>query len=276
MSPFTVNPEPSNEGSPVTASATFSDPGVDDAPYLCSVDYGDGSAPVAGTVNGNTCTGPAHTYADDRTYEVQVRVRDEDGDAGQTSSTHAVRNVAPTANFANSTPPDIFRGESATLVFTNASDPGSADTSAGFLYAYDCTSDGSVEQSGGAATFACTYPLHGSFKAKGSIADKDGGSTSYTVDVIVLSPQAAAQTIINNIKQDLCDAGVLNLGQCSSLTAKLQQAIARLNQGNSTAAAVVVNALINEVNDYVSRQILTSEQGQKIIDLARRLITSMG
>ena len=273
---LTVSPEPFNEGGPIAASAAFSDPGVDDAPYSCTVDYGDGSGPQTGSIGGKTCTGPSHTYADNGNYVVLVRVTDGDGGTGENSANPTVRNVKPTASFANSTPPDIFRGEPATLVFTNAFDPGSVDTSTGFLYSYDCTKDGSFEQRGDAASFACTYPGHGAFKALGRIQDKDGGFSDYTVDVLVLSPQQAAQTIIDRIKADLCDAGVLNKGQCNSLTVKLKHAIERLDQGNSRAASNVVNALINEVNDYVNGRILTVEQGQAIIDLARRLLTSMG
>ena len=44
-----VSPEPSTEGSQVTASATFSDPGVNDAPFTCTVNYGDGSGALPGT-----------------------------------------------------------------------------------------------------------------------------------------------------------------------------------------------------------------------------------
>ena len=56
-----VTPEPSTEGSSVTAAASFSDPGVNDAPFTCTVNYGDGSGTCRG-VSDNTCTGPAHTY----------------------------------------------------------------------------------------------------------------------------------------------------------------------------------------------------------------------
>ncbi len=44
-----VTPEPSTEGSSVVASATFSDPGVNDPPFTCTVNYGDGSGNLPGT-----------------------------------------------------------------------------------------------------------------------------------------------------------------------------------------------------------------------------------
>ncbi len=85
-----VSPEPSTEGNSVVASATFSDPGVSDAPFTCSVNYGDGSGNLAGSVSGNICTGPAHTYVTFGSYTVSVSVTDKDGGTGSASKTHAV------------------------------------------------------------------------------------------------------------------------------------------------------------------------------------------
>ncbi|NIP87391.1 MAG: hypothetical protein GTO03_18295, partial [Planctomycetales bacterium] len=48
----TVSPSPSAEGVAVTASATFSDPGADDGPFTCRVNYGDGSGDEGGTLSG--------------------------------------------------------------------------------------------------------------------------------------------------------------------------------------------------------------------------------
>ncbi len=70
-----VSPEPSNEGSAVTASASFTDPG-NDGPYTCTVDYGDGSGVLPGTVTNSTCTGPSHVYDDNGNYTVTVAVTD--------------------------------------------------------------------------------------------------------------------------------------------------------------------------------------------------------
>jgi predicted extracellular nuclease len=85
-----VTPEPSTEGSSVVASATFSDPGINDAPFTCIVNYGDGSGNLPGTVSGNTCTGPAHTYPTFGSYTVVVNVTDKDGGTGSNSTTHVV------------------------------------------------------------------------------------------------------------------------------------------------------------------------------------------
>ena len=73
-----IAPEPSTEGQSVTASATFSDPGANDAPFACTVNYGDGTGSLPGTVNGNTCTGPAHVYTTTGSYPVTVAVTDKE------------------------------------------------------------------------------------------------------------------------------------------------------------------------------------------------------
>jgi uncharacterized protein len=86
----TVAPEPSTERSSVVASATFSDPGVNDVPIACTVNYGDGSGYVTGTVIGNTCTGPAHTYTTFGSYVVTINLTDKDGGVGSNTATHVV------------------------------------------------------------------------------------------------------------------------------------------------------------------------------------------
>ena len=72
------------------ASASFGDPGADDGPFTCTVDYGDGGGPVAGSVHGETCVGPPHQYVGrSRTYTVTVAVADDDGAVGHASSAHS-------------------------------------------------------------------------------------------------------------------------------------------------------------------------------------------
>jgi hypothetical protein len=85
-----VSPEPSTEESSVSSSATFNDPGVNDAPFTCTVNYGDGSGDLAGVVSGFTCTGPDHVYSTFGAYPVTIRVTDKDGGTGSNSATHIV------------------------------------------------------------------------------------------------------------------------------------------------------------------------------------------
>lgn len=103
----TCTPEPSDEGGSVTCSATATDDGAGGAPTGCTVDYDDGGGALSGTVGGTntapTCTGPAHTYADDSadacssgTCDVQVCITGAGALTGCESSVHVVDNVAPT------------------------------------------------------------------------------------------------------------------------------------------------------------------------------------
>ncbi len=87
-----IQPEPTKEGASATATATFADPDgiTQDAPFTCAVDYGDGSGALAGVVNGNTCTGPAHAYAKYGTYTVTVSVTDRFGATGSKAASHTV------------------------------------------------------------------------------------------------------------------------------------------------------------------------------------------
>jgi len=85
---------------PVSASATFSDPdGANSAPYTCTFDYGDGTNPEAGTVNGSTCTGPDHIYAEAGVYVVTVTVTDKDGASDSKTATDFIVIYDPAGGF---------------------------------------------------------------------------------------------------------------------------------------------------------------------------------
>ncbi len=85
-----VTPSPSLLGAPVAAGAAFTDPAPNDAPFTCTVDYGDGSGPQAGVVSGQACEGPTHAYAAVGAYTVTVSVTDKDGGVGFATAQHAV------------------------------------------------------------------------------------------------------------------------------------------------------------------------------------------
>jgi len=197
-------PEPSNEGGSVTAGATFSDPGFDDSPFTCAVDYGDGSGPVAGTVAGSTCTGPAHTYADDGSYAVEVSVTDKDGAAGSASSSHQVDNVAPTITASTNSAADCGATAAGDLVEVSAdfSDPGFDNAAAGTFEDFtDSTIDwgdgtvepASVDETPGSAGTPTTGTVSGSHAYAGggiytvtvTVADDDGGTDEVTLTALV-------------------------------------------------------------------------------------------
>src|SRR5216110_140400 len=70
-------------GSPITVSATFSDPGVNDAPWAYAIDWGDGSPGTTGSTTSQTAPVSAtHTYTKPGMYTMRVTVTDRDGASG--------------------------------------------------------------------------------------------------------------------------------------------------------------------------------------------------
>jgi len=85
-----ISPEPSKQNSPITVNTTFSDPGINDAPFTCTINYGDGSGDWPGGVNGNICSSSTHTYTQYGSYMVTVSVTDKDSGIGFTAVAHTV------------------------------------------------------------------------------------------------------------------------------------------------------------------------------------------
>jgi hypothetical protein len=216
--PVVATPESNsttNEGSPASASAHFSDAGTGDT-HTCSINWGDGTI-VAGEVSENagsgTCSG-THTYVDNGSYTVTFTITDDDGGVNSGSIPHVVNNVAPTATLSNNGP--INEGGSATVSFSGQADPSSADTSAGFHYAFSCTNGllaaSDYGNSGTSASTSCPFAENGSYTVKGRIIDKDNGYTEYTTTVVVNN----VNPVINSFTGP---AGPLALGTLTTVTA---------------------------------------------------------
>ncbi len=92
-----------------------------------------------------------------------------------------MNNIAPTADF--SAPASVTEGSEIELSLTNPVDPSSADTRAGFSYAFDC-GDG-YGAFGDASSDTCSTSDNGTRTVKGKIQDKDGGDREYTANVTV-------------------------------------------------------------------------------------------
>jgi hypothetical protein len=186
-----------SEGSAKSFSlGSFTDPG-EDSPWAVEVDWGDGTTPhttfdetSTGAASSQTIAAKTHTYDDNGNYQVDVTVTDRNG-ASDTASFHVVvANVAPTATF--NSPASVNEGSDIHVSVTSPSDPSSADTTAGFTYAFDC---GSGYGSFGAVNNTdCPTSDNGSRTVKGKIRDKDGGVSEYTASVTVnnVSPTVTA------------------------------------------------------------------------------------
>jgi len=191
-----ANPNPASgpEGSPLQVRGSFAD-GDGDAPTLTKTggrgavnDHGDGSWSWS------------LTPADDGGGNVQVQADDGAHTATDAFAWSAV-NVAPTADISNDGP--IDEGGSATVSLTNASDPSSEDTAAGFRYAFSCTNDAlpsTYADADSSHSTTCSYPDDGSYTVSGRIFDKDDGYSDYTTNVVVhnVAPTVTDATVSGN------------------------------------------------------------------------------
>jgi PKD repeat protein len=96
---------------------------------------------------------------------------------------------------------------------------------------WDFDGNGTVDQTTTTLTTQYTYATAGSFPAKVTVVDQDGGQASATTTVTVQSPAQGITTAIT-----LVQGLPLSSGQKNSLNSKLNDALKLLNQGNITGA----------------------------------------
>lgn len=186
-----------------------------------------------------------------------------------------VNNVAPTAAFDIASA-EIFQGESVMLAFSGQTDPSVADVEAGFVYSYDCTNDATFDATDiGSEIFDCPQPNAGDLTARGRIEDKDGGFSDYLATVRVLTPQEAAQTLIDDVLEMLA-TGILLQEDSDFLERELRALIRNLDRGDANSAIDRAEAVIDCVQDnLIDDGLLTVAQGQPLIDKALRIISSI-
>ncbi len=170
--------QPATVGSPFILNASFSDPGVNDATWTYTINWGDGSAETTGTTaNQSNSITVAHVYAAGGTNTVTVTVTDKDGafGSGQATVTVSADNRAPTA--ATGGP---YVGTEAAAVSFDGS--GSSDPDADALtYAWSF-GDGTT---GTDAQPSHTYADNGSYSVTLTVTDTHGASSSATTTATV-------------------------------------------------------------------------------------------
>ena len=139
------------------------------------------------------------TDGPDQSQTVTITANDGTTSTSTTFSL-TVNNVAPTATFPATRTVD--EGSSSSFAFTSPSDPSSADTTAGFHYAFDCTgaslATATYAGSGTSASASCSFgDGPGSQTVRARIIDKDGGFTEYTTAVTITNVAPTA-TFTNN------------------------------------------------------------------------------
>src|SRR5262249_47068414 len=131
-------------------------------------------------------SGANFTTTDNGPLAVKGKVRDKDGGVTEYTATVQVNNVAPTAALSNGGP--VSEGSPATVSFSGASDPSSADAAAGFRFSFALSPAGlagSYAAAGAASSAQFTFADNGSYTVYGRVFDKDGGYTDYQTTVVV-------------------------------------------------------------------------------------------
>ncbi len=94
----------------------------------------------------------------------------------------------------------------------------------------------------------------------------------------ISQPPATPREQIHVIKGEvnaLITQGVLNKGQGNALTTKLDGALAKLERGNTKAAANQLHAFVNQVNAFRKSKKLSSDQAKSLVDKANAVITQL-
>ena len=156
-------------------------------------DVGDGT--YDGSVRDATQVVPA-SFLDDGLSVQPVRavIIDKDEGSSEYTTPITVNNVNPTATFSNDGPVD--EGSTAIVSFSEQFEPSSADTAAGFRYAYDIDNDGTFDIGDGTYGGSVTESTQivpasllddgsASHTVRARIIDKDQGSNEYTTPITV-------------------------------------------------------------------------------------------
>jgi len=173
------------EGTGFTSAGSISDPGAHDDPFSGEVNYGDGNGWEPLTVSGNAFV-LAHTYADNGSYKVNVRIIDKDGGVGMGAMTVAVNNAVPVVSAGS----DVVINEGDTYTQSASfTDAGVNDGPWEAWVSYGDPNDPGTVQipiTGNTFNLSHLYKENGIYKVIVSVTDKDGG-TGFVVRKITVN-----------------------------------------------------------------------------------------
>jgi hypothetical protein len=173
-----------NEGSALAASGSFTDA---DGNGSMTITKPSGLGDV--TDNGDGTWSWSYTPDDNGAGTVVVQASDGEHVAAQDSFDWAAANVAPSGTF-NSPAGNVNEGSSFALSLSAVTDPSSADTTAGFEYAFDCGAGYGAY--GIASDATCTTTDDGNRLVQAKVKDKDGGEREYMGSVTVVNVDPTA------------------------------------------------------------------------------------
>lgn len=245
-------PFSSNEGSAVTMSGAGStDPDGDALTYSWS--FGDGSTGSGATTS--------HTYSQNGTYTVTLRVTDIRGLYDEVTTTTTVTNVAPTiGSIAGAT---LLPGEtySASGSFT---DPG-ADAWTATVNYDDGGTPIPLALTGKSFSLSHTYGSAGTYTVVVTVTD-DQVTSSRSTNVTVLTQAQGVRNII---------ALVDELPNANSLRVKLDAAAKQLDTGKPTPAANQLAAFLNELDAMARTGRMSPTDAEMLRQAVARVLVSL-
>ena len=228
-------PYSANEGGSVTLNASGSDPNSDSLTYAWDLDN-NGSFETSGqsvVFNVGSLDGP-------NSYTVKVKATDPGGLFAVASSMVDVSNVAPTVAITGA--PTSGPEGTAINLGSNATDPSSADTSAGFTYAWSVTKNGNPYATGSAASFSFTPDDNGTYVVNLNATDKDSGtgSDSKTINVTNVAPTVNGSFSASSLSCGANNA-TLNVSFTDPGTVDTHSAVINWGDGNTQSLSSVTS-----------------------------------
>jgi hypothetical protein len=249
---FTTGPYAVAEGGSVSVSANGLDPEGGAVTYAWDLD-GDGTFETPGqTVSFSADDGYLGAV-----QNIAVRVTDVGGLTGTDATQVTIDNVPPTATFG--APSSAAAGFAFALSLSSPNDPSTADTVAGFTYAFDCGDGTGYSAFGSTSTTSCPTTTVGTRTVGAKIQDKDGGVSTYTATVRVTVTFASLCDLVRaystdpKVADDLCakleqaEEALTPTAHVGALGAFRNQAYAKVNKGLTAAQADELSLLSTQL-----------------------------
>lgn len=260
-----------DEGGSVVLTATGADENPQSLTYAWSVvgvgAIADEDGATATYATGTADGGPGASAI------VRVTVTDDEGLTATAETVVTIANVPPSATFSAS-PGTVYPGDPVTLALSGATDPSAADTAAGLTFAFACSASEALGALTPASSRSCTYAAAGPQVVRGRVADKDGGSSDYSVTVTVQSPQDGIAGLMQLV-QALQASGALDARYAAVLIGNLEAAIRHLDRGQVGLAVFQLAQFSVRVVALVAVGVLDAANGRPLVDGAIRVIDAL-